>query len=95
MTDPRPLSAYVPLERGCVDSIGRFVEDHRGAYTPWAEAQATLDATRARHAALVEAADAVCQAWIADEAGEETFDPNLIDALGDALYGTPEEARNG
>ena len=40
--------------------------------------------------ALVAAADAVCQAWIADEAGEETFDPNLIDALGDALYGKPE-----
>jgi hypothetical protein len=56
-----------------------------------ANLEAMLDAERATHAALVEAADAVCQAWIADEAGEETFDPNLIDALGDALYGKPED----
>ena len=49
-----------------------------------APAQPAPDALRA-------AADAVCQAWIADVAGEETFDPNLIDALGDALYGKPED----
>ena len=57
-----------------------------------AQLDAQLAAERARHAALAAAAGAVCQAWIADEAGEETFDPNLIDALGDALY-RPEEAR--
>ena len=54
-----------------------------GRFVPWKHAQPAPDALRA-------AADAVCQAWIADEAGEETFDPNLIDALGDALYGKPE-----
>ena len=48
------------------------------------------DDERRRLLAVVEAARSVVTAWVDDESGMETFDPECIDRLGDALAALDE-----